>query len=130
MGSVQGGPYKSVGPCSKTAAKFENLTNDSNWETLTKVRKIARINAVNKVYSGEPDWKAIGDRLQRPYYLVRVDGDWKIRNGRQCTHIGKYSFVRRSIQLWNKLLMDTLWTFPYKPRTSRYRVSKVMGEVK
>jgi len=70
---------------------------------LAQRRKIARICAVYKAYFGEPAWKAIGDRLQRPYYLSRIDYDWKIRNGRQRTDIGKYSVVNRTIQLWNKL---------------------------
>jgi hypothetical protein len=49
---------------------------------------------LNKAYSGEPEWKAIGDRLQMPYYLIRVDDDWKIRNRRQRSDIGKYSFFK------------------------------------
>jgi len=65
--------------------------------------KIARICAVYKAYFGEPAWKATGDGLQRPYYMSRVDHDWKIRNKRQRTDIGKYSFVNRTNQLWNKL---------------------------
>jgi len=70
---------------------------------LAQRRKIACVCAVYKAYIGEPAWKAIGDRLQRPYYLSRIDLDWKIRNRRQRTDIGKYSFVNRTIQLWNKL---------------------------
>jgi hypothetical protein len=46
----------------------------------------------------EQAWKAIADRLQRPYYLSRVDHDRKIRSGKQKTDIGKYSFVNRTIQ--------------------------------
>jgi hypothetical protein len=97
---------------------------------LAKGRKIARTCALNKAYSGEPEWKAIGDRLQRPYYLSRVDDDWKIRNRRQSTHIGKYTFVNRTIQLWNKLLINVLWTLPSKPRTFRNRARKVISELK
>ena len=33
--------------------------------------------------SGERAWKAIGDRLQRPHYLSRVDLETKIRSRRQ-----------------------------------------------
>jgi hypothetical protein len=75
-------------------------------------------------------WKAIDERLQRPYYLSRVDHDWKIWNSRQRTEIGKYSFVNRTIQLCNKLSMNALGTFPSKPSTFRKRVRKVMSEVK
>ena len=97
---------------------------------MAKGRKIAGMCALNKVYFREADWKAIGDRLQRPYYLSRVDDDWKIRNRRQSTHIGKYSFVNRIIQLLNKLLMNALWNFPSKPSTFRNRVRKVISELK
>jgi hypothetical protein len=62
----------------KKVTKFANLTNESNWETLVQCRKIAHICALYEVYSGEPVWKAIDERLQRPYYLSRVDHDWKI----------------------------------------------------
>ena len=81
------------------AAKFVNLTNESNWEKLAQHRKIAGICALYKAYSGEPGWKDIGERSQRPYYLSWVDHDWKIRNRWQKRDIGKYSFVTRTIQL-------------------------------
>jgi hypothetical protein len=48
------------------AAKFAHHRNDSNWETLTQLREIARICALFKAYTGERAWKAIGNRLQRP----------------------------------------------------------------
>ena len=57
----------------KKAAKFAYHTNSSNWETLASCRKLSRICALFKAYSGERSWKAIGDRLQRPHYLSRVD---------------------------------------------------------
>jgi hypothetical protein len=108
------------------AAKFANHTTDSNWETLAQRRKIARICALFKAYTGERAWKAIGDRLQRPHYLSRVDHDQKIRNRKQRTDIGKYSFVNRTIQLWNQLPADALGTFPCKQSIFRKRVRKVM----
>ena len=77
----------------KQAAKFANLTNDWNWETLAQGRKIPCTCALYKAYFGEPAWKTIGDRLQRPYYLSRVNHDRKIRNRRQRRDIGKYSFA-------------------------------------
>jgi len=111
-------------------AKFANLTNESNWETLVQCRKIARICALYKAYSGELAWRTIGDRLQRPYSLSRGDHKWKMRYSRQRTEIGKYSFVNRTIQLWNKLPMNALGTFPSKLSTFRKRVRKVISEVK
>jgi hypothetical protein len=74
--------------------------------------------------------KATGDRLQRPNYWSRVNHDWKIRNRRQRADIRKYSFVNRTIQLWNKLPMNALGTFHSKPNTYRKRVRKVISEVK
>jgi hypothetical protein len=97
------------------AEKFAHHRNDSNWETLTLYREIARIQALFKAYMGERAWKAIGDRLQRPCYLIRVDHDIKIRNSKQKTDIGKYSFVNRTIQLWKQLPADALGTLSCKP---------------
>jgi hypothetical protein len=67
---------------------------------------------------------------QRPHYLSRVDHNRKIRNRKQRTDIGKFSFVNSTIQLWNKLPADALGTFPCKPSIFRKRVRKVISEVK
>ena len=75
----------------KKAAKFAHHTNSPNCEILASRRKLLCICALFKAYSGEPAWKAIGDRLQRPHYLSRVDHERKIRSRRQRTDIGKYS---------------------------------------
>jgi hypothetical protein len=77
----------------KKPVKFAQLTNESNWETLSQRRKISRICALFKAYSGERAWRAIGDRLQRPNYLSRVSHVRTTRNGRQRTDIG-------NIPLW------------------------------
>jgi hypothetical protein len=76
----------------RKAEKYANLTNDSNWEALGQRIKTARICALYKAYSGEPAWKAVGDRLQRSYHLSRVDHDWIFRNRRHRRDIGKNSF--------------------------------------
>ena len=76
----------------KKAAKFAHHTNSSNWETWASRRKLSRICALFKACSGEWAWKTIGDKLQRPHYLSRVDHERKIRSRRQRTDIGKYSF--------------------------------------
>jgi len=73
----------------KKAAKFAHHLSEANWEPLPQCRKISRICALFKAYSGKRAWKFIGDRLQRPNYLSRIDHDWKIRNRRQRTDIGK-----------------------------------------
>jgi len=81
------------------------------------------------VYSGERAWKAIGDRLQRPNYLSRVDHEREIRNRRQRTDIGKYSFANRTIWLWNRLPAEILGTLPCKPNAFRKKVRKVINVV-
>src|SRR5215469_14862478 len=79
----------------KKVTKFAHHTNSSNWETLASRRKLSRICALFKAYSGEWVWKAIGDRTQQPHYLSRVEHKRKTRSRRQRMDIGKYSFVHR-----------------------------------
>jgi len=113
----------------KKAAKFANHTNGPNWETLASCRKLSCICVLFKVYSGDHAWKPIGNRLQRPHYLSRVDHERKIRSRRQRTDIGKYSFVNRTIQHWNQLPAAVLATLPCKPITFKKRVRKVIIEL-
>jgi hypothetical protein len=61
------------------AAKFVLHSGGSEWEFLVQRRKIARMCALYKAYTGERAWKAIGDRLQAPSYLNSIDHYWKIR---------------------------------------------------
>jgi hypothetical protein len=45
--------------------------------------------------------------------------------------MGKYSFVKRTIKLWNQLPAEALATLPSKPYVFRKTVRKVIiGEVK
>jgi len=113
----------------KKAAKFAHHTSSSNWENLASRRKLTRICAVFKAYCGERAWKAIGDRLQRPHYLSRVDHERKIRSRRQRTDIGKYSFVNRTVQHWNQLPAEVLGILPCKPISFKKRVRKVIIEL-
>jgi hypothetical protein len=106
------------------AAKFAHHKNDSNREILAQRRKIARICALCKPYTGERTWKAIGERLQRACYLSRVDHDRKIRSRKQRTDIGKYSFVNRTVQLWNQLPTDALGTLFCKTSNFRKELGK------
>jgi hypothetical protein len=76
---------------------------DSDWKTLDQHRTITCLCALFKAYSREPAWKAKHDRLQRPYYLSRVDQVQKIRDRKQRTYIRKYSFINRTIKNWNQL---------------------------
>ena len=55
------------------------------------------------LYIGERAWNAVGDRLQGPCYLSRVDHDRKIRTTIKRTDIDKYCFVNRTFKRWNRL---------------------------
>jgi hypothetical protein len=90
---------------------------------------ISHIYAVFKAYSGERAWKATGDRLQRPNYLSRVDHEQNIRNMRQRTDIGIYSYVNRTMRLWNRLPAEISGTLPCKPNAFRKRVRGVINVV-
>ena len=70
-------------------------------------------------------WMAIGDRLQAPSYLSRVDHHWKIRVRKQRRDIGKYSFVNRSITDWNQLPEGAIGTFHGKTQIFKTRITKV-----
>jgi len=113
----------------KKAAKFAHHKNSPNWETLASRRKLSRICALFKAYSGERAWKPIGDRLQRPHYLSRVDHERKIRIRGQRTDIGNYSFVNRTIQHWNQLPAEVLGILSCKPITFKKTVRKVIIEL-
>jgi len=78
------------------------------------------------MYSGELAWNVICERLQRPYYLSRDDLFRKIRDRKQRTDIGKYSFVNRTVKNWNQLSAETLGTFTCKPKIFSNRVRKAI----
>jgi len=59
------------------------------------------------------------DRLRRPFYLSRADHVPKIRDRKQRTDIGKYSFVNKTIKNWNQLHTKALGIFPCKPKIFR-----------
>jgi hypothetical protein len=133
-GAVCWDPYRegqiiALDKVKKKAGKFAYRTNISNWKTLAWRRKLSHICAPFKAYSGERVWKAIGDRLQLPHYLSRVDHERKIRSRGQRTDIGKYSFVIRTIQDWNQLPAEVLGTLTCKTDTLKKRVRKVINEV-
>jgi len=107
------------------AAKFEHHSGGSDWESMAQRRKIARMCALYKAYTGERAWKAIGDRLQAPSYLSRVDHHWKIRARKQRTDIGKCSFVKRPIPDWNQLPEGAIGTSHGNTHIFKTRVRKV-----
>ena len=108
------------------AALFTNHTKNSNWETLALRRTVAHLCTLFKAYTGEWAWRATHNRLQRPYYLSRVDHVRKIRDRKQKTDIRKYSFVNSTIKNWNQLPAEALETFPCKSKLFRKRVRKTI----
>jgi hypothetical protein len=56
-------------------------------------RKLAYVLSSERTWENGLGRTSIGDRLQRPCYLSRVDHDRKIRRRKQRTDIGKYSFL-------------------------------------
>ena len=101
------------------ACQFTNHTKNSESETLAQRRTIARLCALFKACAGERAWKAIGDRLRRPYYLSRVDHVRKLRDRKQRTDVGKFSFVNRTIKNWNQIPAEALGTCPCKTKIFR-----------
>ena len=100
-------------------AKSCSVHKSSDCETLARRRTTARLCALFKAYSGEQAWKAIRDRLRRPYCLSWVDHVRKIVDRKQRTDIEKYSFVNRTIKNRNQLLAEALGTFLCKPKVFR-----------
>jgi len=107
------------------SAKFSHHLVGSDWESLAQRRKIARVCALNKAYTGERAWNAAGVRLQGPSYLSRVDHCWKIRARKQRTDIGKYSFWNRSNTDWNQLPEGATGNFHGKKYNLKTRGRKV-----
>ena len=61
------------------SAQFAQRSGGSDWESLAQRRKISSMCALYKASTGESALKAIGDSLQAPSYLCRVDQYLKIR---------------------------------------------------
>jgi hypothetical protein len=106
------------------AAKFAHHTGGLDWESLAQRRKIARMCALFKAYTGERE--AIGKRLQLPSYLSRVDHNWKIRARKQRTDVSKYSFVNRTITDWNQLTEGEIGALTGNTYSFRKRVRKMI----
>ena len=58
--------------------------------------------------------------------MSRVDHVRKIRDRKQRTGIGKYSFVNRTIKNCNHLAAEALGTFRCEPKIFRNRVRKAI----
>ena len=124
LGSCRGGEINSSGRVQTKAAQCTNHTKDCDWETLAHCRTMARLWALFEAYCGERAWGVIRDRLRRAYCLSRVDHVGKIRDSKQRSDIGMYSFVNKTIKNWNQLAAEALGIFPCKPKIFRNRVMK------
>jgi len=54
------GQIRALDRVQKKASKFAHHKNSPNWGTLASSRKLSRICALFKAYSGERAWKPIG----------------------------------------------------------------------
>jgi hypothetical protein len=122
LGSLHGGTDKFVRPGAKDSGtictsyeQFELGNLDTDQADSSHMRSL-------QTYTGERAWRATGDRLQGPCYLCRGDHNKEIRSRKQRTGIGIYSFVNRTIQIWNHLPSDALGTLSCKPSNFRKRV--------
>ena len=111
------GQINAVDRVQKAGAQFANHTNVSDWETLVQRRAIARLCALFKACSGERAWKAISDSLRGPYCLSRVQHIGKVRDRKQRTDIGKYSFVYK---IKGKAVPLQAWSGPEGSRELRF----------
>ena len=122
LGSMQRRTDKWVRPITEESCSIY-ISYDGFWMESLAQRRIPRLCALFKAYTGEWAWKAIRDRLRRPIWVDHVR---KIRDRKQGIDIGEYSFVNRTIKNWNQLPAEALGTFPCKPKIFRIRVRNVI----
>ena len=79
-----------------------------------------------KAYTGRRAWKAVSDRLLKPWYLSRDNHNRKIGTRKQRTDVGKYCFINRTIKSWNQLPAGLLVSFRCKLHMFRKRVKNVV----
>lgn len=104
----------------RRAAKFvkgkrdhgEELVIELGWEKLETRRKQARLCSLYRAYIGQKAWGDITARLEKPTYYGRNDHEYKIKTIRQRTDVGKFSFLNRTINDWNKLPAGVFMTCP------------------
>ena len=126
LGSYSEGQLGALNRVQKRAAKFVNNINKSVSENLAQRRFVARICTFFKAYNGGRAWKAIRNRILKPFYLNKEDRNRKIRTSKQRTDVGKYSFINRTIQCWNQLPGGLLSSFPCKINTFRKMVKNIV----
>jgi hypothetical protein len=82
--------------------------------------------------NGSLNKKLIQNITTHNYYIQEAiswgDHHKKIRSRKQRTDIGKYSFVNRTIPLWNNLPVNAFGNPAVKPSNFRKRVRKIINE--
>ncbi|KAJ4435238.1 hypothetical protein ANN_23816 [Periplaneta americana] len=106
----------------KRALKCCRNNSPLKWDTLTDRRTRIRLCAMFKTYRGEPAWSEIKNRLQPPNYSSRNDHSYKLRERRQRTDTGKFSFLNRTIKDWNALPADLLKALPITKNVFKNRL--------
>ncbi len=133
-GSICWDPYrlgqiKSLEKVQKYAAKFVRRGRSNSefisWEPLEKRREKSRLCALFKAIRGDRPWGEVRARLSKPTYVARKDHGFKIRQRKQRTDVGKFSFINRTIQNWNKLPAAVLETFPQNVKNFKIRLNKL-----
>jgi hypothetical protein len=98
---------------------------------LAQCRKEAPIHTCSlQNVEGRTGMVGHNDRLKNSCYLSTVDHDKKIRSRKQKIDVGKYSYVKMTIQFWNQLPADALGTLSCKPSKFRKKVKEVIHQVK
>ena len=95
------------------------------WDTLTDRRTRILLCAMFKTYRGEPAWREIKNRMQPPNYSSRNDHPHKLRERRQRTDTGKFSFLNRTIRDWNALPADLLKALPITKNVLKNRLKNL-----
>ena len=103
-----------------------NSYREGKIKALDRVRKKVTKFANHTSETEGHVWKAIWDKLQGSCYLSRDDHDRKIRARKQRAVIKKYSFVNRTIKLWNQLAAEVLATFPCRSYIFKKRCRTVI----
>ncbi|KAJ4426821.1 hypothetical protein ANN_26620 [Periplaneta americana] len=104
---------KTLEKIKKRALKCCRKNSPFKWDTLTDRRTRIRLCALFKTYRGEHAWRETKkNRLQPPNYSSRNDHSYKLRERRQRTDTGKFSFLNRTIRDWNALPVDLLKALP------------------
>jgi hypothetical protein len=74
------GQVSALNRLKKGAPKVANNINEWGWETLAQRRLIAQMCAFFKACTEGRSWKAIGNKVLKPCYLIMENHNRKFRN--------------------------------------------------